>query len=73
MKGDELVLVKLKGKRVEKGYTQKELAEKLGMSTNAYNLKEIGKREFKMSEINLLLEILDCSYEDIFLQNKSTK
>ena len=66
MKGDERVLLKLKGKRVEHGYSQQEIAKELGISTNAYNLKELGKREFRMSEINLLLKLLDCKYEDIF-------
>jgi len=67
------VLLKLRGKRVEKEMTQQELAKQLGISTNAYNLKEIGKREFKMSEINLLLELLDCKYEDIFFQKEVNK
>lgn len=61
------MLLKLRGKRVEKGYTQPEMAAKLGLSYNAYGLKERGYREFTMSEINLLLKILDCKYEDIFL------
>lgn len=73
MKGDEIVLVKLRGKRVEYGYSQQAMAKLLGISTNAYNLKETGKREFRMGEIDLLLELLNCKYEDIFLQNKSTK
>lgn len=60
------MLLKLKGKRVEHGYSQQEIAKELGISTNAYNLKELGKREFRMSEINLLLKLLDCKYEDIF-------
>lgn len=67
------MLLKLRGKRVEKEMTQQELAKQLGISTNAYNLKEIGKREFKMSEINLLLELLDCKYEDIFFQKEVNK
>lgn len=62
------MLLKLKGKRVEKGFTQEELAKQLGISTNAYNLKELGKREFRTSEINILLRLLECKYEDIFLQ-----
>lgn len=67
------MLVKLRGKRVEKGYSQADLAKLLGISTNAYNLKETGKREFRMSEINLLLELLDITYEDIFFYKKSTE
>jgi DNA-binding XRE family transcriptional regulator len=67
-KGVNILLLKLRGKRVEKGYSQEALAKELDLSTNAYNLKETGKREFKMREINLLLKLLDCTYEDIFLQ-----
>ena len=67
------MLLKLRGKRVEKGYSQHQLAQLLHLSTNAYNLKEIGKREFKMSEINQLLELLDCKYEDIFFQKEVNK
>ena len=67
------MLTKLRGKRVEYGYSQQDLAKKLEISTNAYNLKETGKREFRMSEINLLLELFNCTYEDIFLYQKSTK
>lgn len=61
------MLLKLRGKRVEKGFTQEEIAKKVGISTNAYNLKEQGKREFRVREINILLKLLECTYEDIFL------
>lgn len=61
------MLVKLKGKRVEKGLGQREIAELIGISLYTYNLKENGKVEFRMWEINKILEILDCKYEDIFL------
>lgn len=61
------MLLKLRGKRVEKGLTQKELAKLINVSLPSYRLKEVGKIEFRMKEINLLLEILDCKYEDIFL------
>lgn len=73
MRGVKKLLLKLRGKRVENGYSQREMAKMLNLSTNAYNLKEIGKREFKMSEINLLLELLHCNYEEIFLPAKSTE
>ena len=52
---------------MEKGFTQEEIAKKVGISTNAYNLKEQGKREFRVREINILLKLLECTYEDIFL------
>lgn len=61
------MLLKLRGKRVEKGLTQMEVAKALHLSTNAYNLKENGKVQFRMNEINLLLDLLECTYEEIFL------
>lgn len=67
------MLYKLRGKRVEKGYTQIELAKKLGISTYAYNQKENGKTDFRMNEINMILELLECTYEEIFLYKKSTE
>lgn len=65
-KGDEKVLVKLKGKRVEYGYTQEKFAELIGISLTTYQLKERGVREFNMSEINSILKLLNCTYEEIF-------
>ena len=62
------MLLKLRGKRVEKGFTQEEIAKMIGLSTNAYNLKEQGKREFRVREINALLKLLECTYEEIFFQ-----
>lgn len=67
-KGVDILLLKLRGKRVEKGYSQEAIAKKLNISTNAYNLKETGRREFKMREINLILKLFDCTYEEIFFQ-----
>lgn len=62
------MLVKLKGKRVEKGLTQPEIAKLIGMATSTYNMKENGIREFSMSECIELMKVLDCKFEDIFLQ-----
>lgn len=61
------MLVKLKGKRVEKGLTQTDIAKMLGMATATYNLKENGSREFTMTECIEIMKILDCKFEDIFL------
>lgn len=62
------MLVKLKGKRVEKGLTQHDIAKMLGMATATYNLKENGKVEFSMRECISIMKILECTFEDIFLQ-----
>lgn len=62
--------LKLRGKRVEKGYSQADLAKLLEISTNAYNLKENGKNEFTLSEIQDLLYYLDCDFDDIFYRKE---
>ena len=62
--------LKLRGKRVEKRYSQADLAKLLGISTNAYNLKENGKGEFTLSEIQDLLYYLDCDFDDIFYRKE---
>lgn len=59
---------KLKARRVELGLRQEDMAEKLGITLTTYSLKENGKREFIGSEILRILNILNCRYEDIFLQ-----
>lgn len=62
------MLVKLKGKRVEKGLSQEEISKLLDMALSTYNLKENGSREFTMTECINIMKILDCKFEDIFLQ-----
>ena len=64
---------KLKGLRAEHNLTQVELAEKLGMSEYSYIKKENGETEFKVSEVNKILEIFNARYEDIFLSNEYSK
>lgn len=59
--------LKLRAKRVERGFTQEGLAEALGVCTATYNRYELGHTEMTESMINKLLQILDCKYEDIFL------
>lgn len=62
--------VKLKGKRVEKGYTQQELAKLIGMNTCSYNHKENGSIDFTLSEIQDLLYYLNCDFDDIFFRKE---
>lgn len=62
------MLIKLRGKRVEHGYTQAQFAELVGISLPSYRLKECGKIDFRMKEINKILELLNCTYEEIFFQ-----
>lgn len=62
------MLLKLKAKRVEKGLKQVDIAKMLGIATATYNHKENGSATFSFNEIIKLLDILDCKFEDIFLQ-----
>lgn len=59
--------LKLKAKRVERGFTQEELAKAIGVCTATYNRYEKGYTEMTESIINKVLNILNCKYEDIFL------
>lgn len=61
-------LNKLKGLRAEKELTQKDMAEKLGISSNSYLLKENGKREFSASEVHKMAEIFKVEESYFFAQ-----
>lgn len=68
-----MVHKRLKGLRAEYGYTQLELAKKIDITTYSYAQKENGKTYFTEREINLILNIFDRKYEDIFMPKKFTK
>lgn len=55
---------KLKGRLLEKGLTQSDVAAKLGISYQSFNYKLNNIREFKASEIKRLCVILDISNKD---------
>ena len=57
---------KLKGARVEKGLTQEDMAKRIGISTYSYLMKENGKRDFTLSEMKKICEILDKELSEIF-------
>lgn len=63
---------KLKAKLVEKGFTQAQIAEKLGISFQSLCYKINNKIEFKASEIQKLCELLDIKDKDeyfFYIQN----
>lgn len=51
----------LKGKIVEKGYTQDQLAKRIGISGNSLSRKILGKREFTLSEVIKICNTLEIS------------
>lgn len=48
----------LKGKMAEKGVSQKELAQAIGISINSMSRKLSGKREFQLSEAVAISDFL---------------
>lgn len=56
--------LKLKALLIERGYTQANLADEIGISTYTMNKKINNKVEFKMSEIEKISRILRISNKD---------
>ena len=52
--------------RKEKGITQKELAQKLGISETAYRQTEKGQSAFKSDEMFIIADILEKDIGEIF-------
>lgn len=59
-------LNKIKGLRVENGWTQKQLAEKLGICDRTYYCKENGFNKFTIDELLKLSELFDVKLKDLF-------
>lgn len=54
---------RLKLLRIEKGLTQKEIAEFLGIATNAYQNYEYDKREMNITVLKTLADYFDVSID----------
>lgn len=62
---------RIKAIRVLRGYTQKELAAKCGMSNQTLSNIEGGKSDFRIGTLKVIEEVLQCTLilvpnEDIF-------
>ena len=55
----------LKYKMAQKGDTQKEICELLGISQNAFINKMSGKNYFTMREVRLIVERYDLDFREI--------
>lgn len=56
---------KLKGIRVEKGKTQKNMAESIGKSLVTYSKKERGEVEFSNEEVGIVAKVLDLTSDQV--------
>ena len=57
--------MRIKEYRIIKGYTQRELAEILGIKQNTYSDKERGKTNFTIDEIKIIKELYNTTYDDL--------
>ena len=57
---------RLKSQRALKGYSQRYMAKRLKISETAYSLKETLKTEFTLREINIMLDLFNCKFEELF-------
>ena len=57
--------MKIKEYRTIKGYTQREIAELLGIKQNTYSDKERGITQFNIKEIKLIKELLNVTYDEL--------
>lgn len=57
----------LKGKMMERGMTQEEVAKKIGISLSRFNAKlnETGGAEFSLGEVKSLIELFRLSAKQI--------
>ena len=67
--GHEMDANKLRAKITENGLSQNSVAKKMGISSNSLSRKLLGKREFTLSEVVALCEVLNIENpQEIFLK-----
>lgn len=60
------IIEKIKQRRIEKGLTQKDIAEKLFIDPVNYGRLERGQAKLTIEKLIKILEILDISFDEIF-------
>jgi|SRR5699024_1259245 len=67
-KGDEnMQQEKLASIRRSRNISQREVAEVVGIATETYNNKELGKTQFKASEMFIIADFFGKTVDEIFL------
>lgn len=65
-------LLRVKAERVAKGYTQAQMAERMGLARDQYNKRENGKISFSADELITLAGLLGYSKDKIGIFFKRT-
>lgn len=60
--------MRLREKRVEKKYTQQEMAERVGITQVAYSNYELGKRYPKPEMLKTLATVLGCTVDELLTE-----
>lgn len=58
-------LLRVRAERVAKGYTQAQMAERMGLARDQYNKRENGKISFSADELITLANLLGYSKDEI--------
>ena len=61
-------LIKL---RKERGFSQQQMADLVGCSVGSYNRNELGKRNFKINEMEIIKDLFKLPMDEIFSKYKS--
>lgn len=58
---------KIRGLRVEHGFTQTQVAKKLNVALTSYSNKETGKTSFTIEELSTLTKLFSVKIEDVLM------
>lgn len=64
---EDTLKITLKAARVNAGLTQKEVAEKIGISPQSYNYWENNIEDIPLSKVKIVAEAIGVDWVDIFL------
>lgn len=59
--------------RARMGYSQQDMADKLGVSRISYNDYEVNPQKLKVATLTKIADILNCNLEDFFVEFKVTE
>lgn len=51
--------------RQKRGWSQEQLAEKIGMTRSCLNMKENGRRSFRLEEVSRIADVFDITLEEL--------
>ena len=65
-------MTEIERKRLEKGYTQRFMAESISVSIGCYNMYENNQRKIPKGKAEEIAKVLECDVSDIFVPNTFT-